>query len=112
VNISLAVRTLAFSEGLLLAERGGVDPELAADVMGPSAIGSAMLKARIPLLLHLPEHAWFDVEMMHKDIRLACQTARELATPLPSATVAEAILNRASALRYAHRALAALHEAP
>jgi 3-hydroxyisobutyrate dehydrogenase-like beta-hydroxyacid dehydrogenase len=110
INISLAVQTLAFSEGLLLAESGGVDPELAADVMGSSAIGSPMLKARIPLLLHLPEHAWFDVEMMHKDIRLACQTARELATPLPSATVAEAILNRASELGYAHRDLAALHE--
>jgi len=35
---------------------------------------------------------------------------RELATPLPSATVAEAILNRASELGYAHRDLAALHE--
>src|SRR6266550_580604 len=110
INISLAVQTLAFSEGLLLAERGGVDPELAADVIGSSAIGSPMLKARIPLLLHLPEQAWFDVEMMHKDIRLACQTASELATPLPSATVAEAILNRASELGYAHRDLAALHE--
>jgi 3-hydroxyisobutyrate dehydrogenase-like beta-hydroxyacid dehydrogenase len=33
INISLAVQTLAFSEGLLLAERGGVDPELAAEVM-------------------------------------------------------------------------------
>jgi len=30
VNISLAVQTLAFSEGLLLAERGGIDPRLAA----------------------------------------------------------------------------------
>jgi 3-hydroxyisobutyrate dehydrogenase-like beta-hydroxyacid dehydrogenase len=31
INISLAVQTLAFSEGLLLAERGGIDPRLAAD---------------------------------------------------------------------------------
>ena len=30
INISLAVQTLAFSEGLLLAERAGVDPALAA----------------------------------------------------------------------------------
>src|SRR2546421_186712 len=50
------------------------------------------------------------VEPLHKDIRLACQTASELATPLPSATVVEAILNRASELGYAHRDLAALHE--
>ena len=28
INISLAVQTLAFSEGLLLAERDGIDPHL------------------------------------------------------------------------------------
>jgi len=32
INISLAVQMLAFSEGLLLAERDGVDRRLAADV--------------------------------------------------------------------------------
>jgi 3-hydroxyisobutyrate dehydrogenase-like beta-hydroxyacid dehydrogenase len=60
----------AFSEGLQLAERGGIDPRLAAEVMSTSSIGSPMLKARVPVLLDLPERAWFDVTMMHKDISL------------------------------------------
>jgi 3-hydroxyisobutyrate dehydrogenase-like beta-hydroxyacid dehydrogenase len=110
VNISLAVQTLAFSEGLLLAERGGVDPRLAAEAMSTSSIGSPMLKARVPLLLDLPEHAWFDVALMHKDIRLAREAADELAIPLPSAAVADQMLTRASELGYEHRDLAALHE--
>jgi 3-hydroxyisobutyrate dehydrogenase-like beta-hydroxyacid dehydrogenase len=110
INISLAVQTLACSEGLLLAERAGVDPEVAAEVMGTSSIGSPMLKARIPLLLDLPEHAWFDVELMQKDIRLARQTAGELQIPVPSATVADEILTRARDLGYAHRDLASLHD--
>jgi 3-hydroxyisobutyrate dehydrogenase-like beta-hydroxyacid dehydrogenase len=110
INTSLAVQMLAFSEGLLLAQRGGVTPEVAAEVMGSSAIGSPMLKARIPLLLHLPEHAWFDIELMHKDIRLARQAADELTTPLPSAAVADEILATASELGYGHRDLAALYE--
>jgi 3-hydroxyisobutyrate dehydrogenase-like beta-hydroxyacid dehydrogenase len=110
VNISLAVQTLAFSEGLLLAERGGIDPELAAAVMSTSSIGSPMLKARVPLLLDLPEHAWFDVTLMDKDIRLALEAADELATALPSAALADEMLNRARALGYAHRDLAALHQ--
>jgi 3-hydroxyisobutyrate dehydrogenase-like beta-hydroxyacid dehydrogenase len=110
INISLAVQTLAFSEGLLLAERGGVDPELAAEVMGTSPIGSAMLKARIPLLLHLPERAWFDVELMQKDIGLARHTADDLQIPLPSATVADEMLTEARNLGYAHRDLASLHD--
>ncbi len=110
INISLAVQTLAFSEGLLLAERGGVDPELAAEVMTASPIGSPMLKSRVGLLLHLPEHAWFDVELMHKDIRLAREAADELAIPLPSAATADEMLSEATALGYGHRDLAALHE--
>ena len=69
-----------------------------------------MLKARIPLLLQLPEHAWFDVELMHKDIRLALQTASELQIPLPTATVADQLLTQAQHLGYGHRDLAALHE--
>jgi 3-hydroxyisobutyrate dehydrogenase-like beta-hydroxyacid dehydrogenase len=110
VNISLAVQVLAFSEGLLLAERGGIEPRLAAEVMGSSSIASPMLKARIPLLLDLPEHAWFDVALMAKDIRLAREAATKLAIPLPSAAVAEEMLAAAQRLGYAHRDLAALHE--
>jgi 3-hydroxyisobutyrate dehydrogenase-like beta-hydroxyacid dehydrogenase len=109
INISLAVQTLAFSEGLLLAERAGVDAEVAAAVMSDSSIGSPMLKARIPLLLDLPEHAWFDVELMQKDIRLVRQAADELHVPLPSATVADEMLTTARELGYAHRDLASLH---
>jgi 3-hydroxyisobutyrate dehydrogenase-like beta-hydroxyacid dehydrogenase len=110
INISLAVQTLAFSEGLLLAERAGVDPDVAAEVMSTSSIGSPMLKARTPLLLDLPDHAWFDVELMQKDIRLARRAAAELETPLPSATVADQVLTEARHLGYGHRDLAALHE--
>jgi 3-hydroxyisobutyrate dehydrogenase-like beta-hydroxyacid dehydrogenase len=71
----------------VLAERGGIDRRLAAEVMSNSSIGSPMLKARVPLLLDLPEQAWFDVALMQKDIRLAHQAADELATALPSAAV-------------------------
>jgi 3-hydroxyisobutyrate dehydrogenase-like beta-hydroxyacid dehydrogenase len=110
INISLAVQTLAFSEGLLLAERGGIDADLAANVMSTSPIGSPMLKARVPLLLDLPEHAWFDVALMQKDIQLALKTADELAVPLPSTAIADEMLTRARELGYAHRDLAALHE--
>ncbi|MCW2767480.1 MAG: 3-hydroxyisobutyrate dehydrogenase [Nocardioides sp.] len=110
INISLAAQTLAFSEGLLLAERGGIDPQLAAEVMSTSSIGSPMLKARVPLILDLPQHAWFDVALMQKDIRLARAAADEFAVPLPSAAVVDEMLSRAGELGYAHRDLAALHE--
>ncbi len=110
INISLAAQLLAFSEGVLLAQRGGIDPELAARAMTDSAIGSPMLRARAPLVLDLPEQAWFDVQLMHKDIRLALEAARELNVPLPSAGVADGMLARAAELGYAHRDIAAFFQ--
>jgi 3-hydroxyisobutyrate dehydrogenase-like beta-hydroxyacid dehydrogenase len=110
INISLAVQTLAFSEGLLLAERGGIDPSLAAQVMATSSIGSPMLAARVPLLLDLPPDGWFDVALMHKDIRLALQQARALRLMLPTAAAADDTLAAAEGIGYAHRDIAALHE--
>jgi 3-hydroxyisobutyrate dehydrogenase-like beta-hydroxyacid dehydrogenase len=110
INISLAAQMLAFSEGVLLAERGGIDPELAARAMSESAIGSPMLQARVPLLLDLPEQAWFDVQLMHKDIRLALATADESAVPLPAATAADRVLSQAEQLGYGHRDIAGLFQ--
>jgi 3-hydroxyisobutyrate dehydrogenase len=110
INISLAVQMLAFSEGLQLAEHDGIDPHLAAKVMTDSAIGSPMLKARVPLVLDQPEEAWFDIGLMHKDIRLALATADEGGVPLPSAGVADELLQQATELGYERRDLAAIYE--
>jgi 3-hydroxyisobutyrate dehydrogenase-like beta-hydroxyacid dehydrogenase len=108
INISLGVQMLAFSEGLLLAERGGVDREIAVEEMTASAIGSPMLKARAPLALDLPDEAWFDVLLMQKDLVLALDTARRLQVPLPSTAVADELLTTAHARGYGHRDIAAL----
>jgi 3-hydroxyisobutyrate dehydrogenase-like beta-hydroxyacid dehydrogenase len=110
INISLAVQMLAFSEGLVLAERDGIDPHRAAEIMTESPIGSPMLKARVPLVLDQPEETWFDVSLMHKDIRLALATALDQHVVLPSAGVADQVLTEATEKGYEHRDIAALHE--
>jgi 3-hydroxyisobutyrate dehydrogenase-like beta-hydroxyacid dehydrogenase len=110
INISLAVQMLAFAEGLLLAERSGIDRKLAIDVMTQSPIGSPMLKARAAMVLDLPDEAWFDVGLMQKDLELALDTARQLRVPLPSTAIADELLTVARALDYERRDLAALFE--
>jgi 3-hydroxyisobutyrate dehydrogenase-like beta-hydroxyacid dehydrogenase len=110
INISLAVQMLAFAEGLLMAERAGIDREHAVEVMTSSPIGSPMLKARAPLVLDLPETAWFDIGLMQKDVALALDTARQLRVPLPSAAAADQVLTLARASGYERRDLAALFE--
>jgi 3-hydroxyisobutyrate dehydrogenase-like beta-hydroxyacid dehydrogenase len=71
VNLSLAVQMLAFSEGVLLAEKSGIAREVAVDVLVNSAVASPMIKYRGPFVLQQPEEAWFDVNMMQKDMVLA-----------------------------------------
>jgi 3-hydroxyisobutyrate dehydrogenase-like beta-hydroxyacid dehydrogenase len=110
INISLAVQMLAFSEGLLLAERSGIDRGLAIDVMTQSPIGSPMLKARAGLLVELPDEAWFSIGLMQKDVALALDAARRLPVPLPSAATADQMLTVARAMGYEQRDLAALFE--
>ena len=110
INVSLAAQTLALGESLLLAERGGIDPKLALGVMMTSSIGSPALQARGPLMLDLPAGAWFDVALMHKDIRLALDSGRAAGVPLPSARLADRMLAVAAGLGYAHRDIAALFD--
>jgi 3-hydroxyisobutyrate dehydrogenase-like beta-hydroxyacid dehydrogenase len=110
INISLAVQMQAFAEGVVLAERAGIDRALAVDVMTQSAIGSPMLKARVPLVLDLPDEAWFSVGLMQKDVALALDAGREMHVALPSAAAADEMLTVATALGYERRDLAALVE--
>jgi 3-hydroxyisobutyrate dehydrogenase-like beta-hydroxyacid dehydrogenase len=110
VNISLAEQVLAFSEGVLLAEKGGIDRALAVSVLTQSAVGSPMLKSRGPLVLDLPEQAWFDVGLMRKDLQLALQSASRLNVPLPSAAVAEQLFTAAHAMGYKNRDIAVVYE--
>src|SRR6202163_4478555 len=95
VNLSLAVQMLAFSEGVLLAEKSGIARETAVDVLVHSAIASPMIQYRGPFVLQQPAEAWFDVNMMQEDMVLAMELGRELDVPLPSTAVSNEILTAA-----------------
>src|SRR3984893_11115144 len=78
INLSLAVQMLAFSEGVLLAEKSGIARDVAVDVLTHSAVASPMIQYRGPFVLEQPEQAWFDVNMMQKDMVLAMDLGRQL----------------------------------
>jgi 3-hydroxyisobutyrate dehydrogenase-like beta-hydroxyacid dehydrogenase len=110
INISLAVQMIAFSEGVLLAEQGGVDPQLAIAVLSSSAVGSPMLRMRGPLVLDRPDDAWFDVELMQKDVALTLEQGRRLQVPLPSTAIANELLTAARALGYGRHDMVAVFD--
>src|SRR3974390_2218724 len=95
VNLSLAVQMMAFSEGILLAEKSGIKREVAVDVMVHSAIASPMIVYRGPFVLQPPEEAWFDVNMMQKDMLLAMELGRQLNVPVPTTAVTNEFLTAA-----------------
>jgi 3-hydroxyisobutyrate dehydrogenase-like beta-hydroxyacid dehydrogenase len=95
VNLQLAVQMMAFSEGVLLAEKSGIAREVAVDVMVHSAIASPMIQYRGPFVLQQPEEAWFDVNMMQKDMLLAMELGRKLNVPVPTTAVSNEFLTAA-----------------
>lgn len=94
-NLSLAVQMLAFSEGVLLAEKSGIAREIAVDVLTHSAVASPMIQYRGPFVLKQPEQAWFDVNMMQKDMVLAMELGRQLDVPLPTTAISNEFLTAA-----------------
>ena len=95
VNLSLAVQMMAFSEGVLLAEKSGIKREVAVDVLTHSAVASPMIQYRGPFVLKQPEEAWFDVKMMQKDMLLAMELGRQLNVPVPTTAVTNEFLTAA-----------------
>jgi 3-hydroxyisobutyrate dehydrogenase-like beta-hydroxyacid dehydrogenase len=110
-NLSLAVQMLAFSEGVLLAEKSGIAREVAVDVLTHSAVASPMIQYRGPFVLEQPEPAWFDVNMMQKDMVLAMDLGRQLDVPLPTTAVSNEILTAARAMGLAKYDFACMFDA-
>jgi 3-hydroxyisobutyrate dehydrogenase-like beta-hydroxyacid dehydrogenase len=110
LNLQLAVQMLAFSEGVLLAEKSGIRRETAVDVMVHSAIASPMVQYRGPFVLQQPEEAWFDVNMMQKDMLLAMELGRQLDVPLPATAVSNEFLTAARGMGMAKKDFACMFD--
>jgi 3-hydroxyisobutyrate dehydrogenase-like beta-hydroxyacid dehydrogenase len=110
-NLSLAVQMLAFSEGVLLAEKSGIPRTTAVEVLLNSVIASPMVLYRGPFVLGMPDEAWFDVNMMQKDLLLALEMGRELDVPLPTTAVTNEMLTTARGMGLAEQDFAVMFEA-
>jgi 3-hydroxyisobutyrate dehydrogenase-like beta-hydroxyacid dehydrogenase len=102
-NLALPVQILAFTEGVLLAEKSGIPRETAVEVLLNSVLASPMLQYRGPFVLKMPDEAWFNVNMMQKDMQLALDLGRQVNVPLPTAGLANEFLTAARAMGLAER---------
>jgi 3-hydroxyisobutyrate dehydrogenase-like beta-hydroxyacid dehydrogenase len=109
-NLSLAVQMLAFCEGVLLAEKSGIARATAVDVLTHSAIASPMLQYRGPFVLEQPKVAWFNVNMMQKDMLLALELGRQLDVPMPTTAVSNEFLTAARGMGLVEKDFAAVFD--
>jgi len=110
INLSLAVQMLAFSEGVLLAEKSGIARERVVEAMLGSVIASPMVAYRGPLVLGHPDEVWFDCHMMQKDMNLALELGREVGVPLPTTAVTNELLTAANAMGIGEKDFAVLFD--
>jgi 3-hydroxyisobutyrate dehydrogenase-like beta-hydroxyacid dehydrogenase len=109
-NLNLAVQITAFSEAVLLAEKGGIPREQAVQVLLNGVIASPMLKYRGPFVVEQPDEAWFDVNMMQKDLLLAQEAGRRFDVPLPTTALASELLTAARAMGMATKDFAVVFD--
>jgi len=110
INLNLQVQFMGFCEGLLLAVKGGVPVETALEIMLNSVIASPSLKYRTPFILDMPEEAWFNVNMMQKDMLLAEELGRELDVVLPTVAIGNQMLTAARAMGLAKQDFAIVYK--
>lgn len=111
VNLSLAVQMLAFSEGVLIAEKSGIERAKAVEVLLNSVVASPMIRYRGPFVVDMPDEAWFDVDMMQKDLLLALEAARRLDVPMPTTSATNEMLTAARGMGMARRDFATVFHA-
>ncbi|MGH9774425.1 MAG: NAD(P)-dependent oxidoreductase [Candidatus Acidiferrales bacterium] len=85
MNLLLALEVDAFSEALALVTRAGVPGERLVEVMQSSMARAAVLDVKAPQILAGNFPPSFPLRLMHKDMKLALDLAKELGLALPAA---------------------------
>jgi 3-hydroxyisobutyrate dehydrogenase-like beta-hydroxyacid dehydrogenase len=112
VNLLLMVEVIAFGEAIALAEKGGVNREVAVDAVLKSVAASPVLGYRGPFILEgqMPDVPLADVTLQQKDMLLALDLARKLGSPVPLAAAANEMMNACRGLGIDHRDFVTAHE--
>jgi len=87
----------AFNESMVLATKGGVDPNLMLDVINNTAAKSALVAAKAPFIFARDFSTRFSVKWLEKDMELMLESAAELNVPAPLTAISRQLLRAAIA---------------
>jgi 3-hydroxyisobutyrate dehydrogenase-like beta-hydroxyacid dehydrogenase len=91
-NLVLASIMEAFAEGIVLATKGGIAPELMLEILNNSAAKSGLITYKAPFIFARDFHTNFSTKWMAKDIGMALEQGKILNVPLPVTAVTEQML--------------------
>jgi 3-hydroxyisobutyrate dehydrogenase-like beta-hydroxyacid dehydrogenase len=111
VNLLLMIEVIAFGEAVALAEKGGVERDVALDAILKSVAASPVLGYRGPFILEgkMPDVPLADVTLQQKDMLLALDLARNLGSPIPLGAAANEMMNACRGLGIDHRDFVTAH---
>jgi len=90
MNLLLALQVDAFAESLALVTAAGVSADKLMEVLQSSMARSGVLDVKAPLMVKGEFPASFPLRLMHKDVRLALELARDRGVKLPCGEAAYA----------------------
>ena len=96
-NLILANIMQALSEGMVLATKAGVKPELMLDILNKSAAKRGLMAFKAPYILDRNFVTNFSTKWMHKDVSMALDSGKANSVPLPITAVTQQMFQAAIA---------------
>lgn len=96
MNLQIALIYEGFAEGMTLARKLGVDPQKMVELIQASMIRSGVVDYKIPFVLRHDYSPNFPLRLMHKDIHLLLDTAKEARVKLPALETVDEIYELSS----------------
>ena len=110
VNMIMGGMMTAFSEGLHLAQRSGLDATELLDVLAAGALANPMFAGKGPLMLAGQFEPAFPLKHMEKDMRLALELGASLVQSLETAETAQSLFASALDIGLGEEDMGAVHK--
>ena len=101
MNLQIALIYEGFAEGLTLATKLGVEPSKMIELVQATMIRSGVTDYKAPFVLRRDYSPNFPLRLMHKDIRIMLESAKEVRVKLPALETVEEIYDLATEEGYA-----------
>jgi 3-hydroxyisobutyrate dehydrogenase-like beta-hydroxyacid dehydrogenase len=107
-NTMAAINLLSFSEGLTMATKAGIDPETFVKVVSGGGARSGMVESKSAKIINRDFKPHFMTQLIHKDLGLASNVAKELEIPTPVLGLVKEIFQMAKARGYGSEDMSAI----